>query len=85
MVLQSGEVAPDVPEPVLTAAALDQRTSDLFGPTPRAESALPVPTEASPVETGPTWDIDVRSYETFDRVRFYVDRFSSLPCNIAYK
>ena len=75
-VLQSGEVAPDAPEPVLTATALDRRTSELFGPMPRSESALPVPTDAVAVDAGPTWDIDVRSYETFDRVRFYVDRFS---------
>jgi membrane-bound lytic murein transglycosylase D len=41
----------------------------LFG-----DSAAVGPAESAPDE--PTWDIDVRSYETHDRVTYYVRRFS---------
>lgn len=75
-VSQAGEVAPDAPEPVLTATELDRRTTDLFGAT-GADGVVPAPVDSVLAEdSGPTWDIDVRSYETFDRVRFYVERFS---------
>jgi membrane-bound lytic murein transglycosylase D len=58
---------------------LDRRTAELFGASLRIDAALPVDSGmvgGGDVMTGPTWDIDVRSYETFDRVRFYVNHFS---------
>ncbi|HEY9425556.1 MAG TPA: hypothetical protein VIR34_00265, partial [Gemmatimonadaceae bacterium] len=30
---------------------------------------------AEPVEEEPTWDIDVRSYETHERVAYFIDRY----------
>jgi membrane-bound lytic murein transglycosylase D len=62
---------------VVTVADLDRRTADLFGNDLRVNAALPVPDDSTPGggDSAPTWDIEVRSYETFDRVRFYVDRF----------
>ena len=60
----------------LAVAEVDSTTVQLFGAT--QDSSTPAatgPAEAE-AETGPTWDIDVRSYETVDRVRFYVERFS---------
>ena len=70
---------PSVPlTPAFTAAELDTRTAELFGDALRLNVSIPVPNDAPglELETGPSWDIDVRSYETFDRVRFYVSAFS---------
>jgi membrane-bound lytic murein transglycosylase D len=65
--------------PDLSAADLDRRTAELFGNALRVDPALPVPTDSIEIGGGgpePTWDIDVRSYETFDRVRHYVTMFT---------
>lgn len=65
--------------PDVTINDLDRRTADLFGASLRMESALPVDSAmvgGGDLATAPTWDIEVRSYETFDRVRFYVNHFS---------
>ena len=65
--------------PALTSNDLDNRSAALFGSSLRLESSLPMPPDSAALGGGdgaPTWDIDVRSYETFDRVRYYVSRFS---------
>jgi membrane-bound lytic murein transglycosylase D len=77
-VTQMGNAALDAPRAV-TLADLDKRTADLFGNTPKIDPALPMPADSAMIGGGdvmPTWDIDVRSYETFERVRFYVSHFS---------
>jgi len=57
---------------------VERRTADLFGvvsvPREAVENGAAGP---APEETvvEPSWDIDVRSYETTDRVRFYVEQF----------
>lgn len=63
----------------VTASDLDARTADLFGADLKVAPALPMPTDSTLLGGGdvePSWDIDVRSYETFDRVRHYVEVFS---------
>lgn len=62
----------------VTATDLDHRTAELFGNALRVDANIPLPTDSAvlgDVEE-PTWDIDVRSYETFDRVRHYVSLFT---------
>jgi membrane-bound lytic murein transglycosylase D len=65
---------------VVTTNELDRRTAELFGEALRVPSTVPaslVPESPSlPTEAEPTWDIDVRSYETMDRVRHYVRLFT---------
>lgn len=71
--------SPKSNQPELSIADLDRRTADLFGAPRKMEAALPVDSAmvgGGDVSLGPTWDIEVRSYETFDRVRFYVNHFS---------
>jgi membrane-bound lytic murein transglycosylase D len=56
-------------------ADLDRQTAELFGNALRVDVTIPVPADSglsgARLEE-PTWDIDVRSYETFERVRHYV-------------
>jgi membrane-bound lytic murein transglycosylase D len=42
----------------------------------RAAAVLRELPDTSPIELGPTWDIDVRSYETRERVAYWVTRFT---------
>lgn len=70
--------APSAAQPAVTLNDLDRRTADLFGASLKIDAALPVDSAmvgGGDVMTGPSWDIEVRSYETFDRVRFYVGHF----------
>ena len=70
---------PASPAPAFTTADLDRRTAELFGDALRIDATIPVPADTAALadaEPGPTWDIDVRSYETLDRVRHYVEAFS---------
>lgn len=67
------------PGTAVSVADLDRRTADLFGETLKVDAVLPVPGDSVVVGGGdpePSWDIDVRSYETFDRVRHYVKMFT---------
>jgi membrane-bound lytic murein transglycosylase D len=60
-------------------AELDRQTAELFGDALRVDVTIPVPSDSGLSGTRleePTWDIDVRSYETFDRVRHYVTAYS---------
>ena len=71
--------AATTPAPALTISDLDRRTAELFGASLKIDAALPVDSGmvgGGDLMNGPTWDIEVRSYETFDRVRFYVNHFS---------
>jgi membrane-bound lytic murein transglycosylase D len=78
-VTQSGyPVGP--PVPVVAMADLDRRATDLFGDMLRGDSLVNIGRDADELGGGdvePTWDIDVRSYETVDRVRYYVSMFST--------
>jgi membrane-bound lytic murein transglycosylase D len=63
--------------PAVTIADLDRRTAELFGAALRVESSIRIRTDSGFVaDAEPTWDIDVRSYETVDRVRFFVAHFT---------
>lgn len=65
--------------PSTTVVDLDQRIGDLFGDALRLDATIPMPAENTPLgagDAGATWDIEVRSYETFNRVRHYVDAFT---------
>jgi membrane-bound lytic murein transglycosylase D len=72
--VQQSAPAPEAADTV-TVAEVDRRASEIFG------SSLP-DSASAPTDSGddaglePTWDIDVRSYETTERVRFYLERFS---------
>jgi membrane-bound lytic murein transglycosylase D len=59
-------------------AELDRRTAELFGEALRIDATIPVPSDTTALqnEPEPSWDIDVRSYETVDRVRYYVEAFT---------
>ena len=58
-------------------ADLDKRIASLFGDTRKPDATIDVPDSAAmELEEKPTWDLDVRSYETVDRVRYYVSHFS---------
>ena len=79
-IAQAGETTVrDGRGPAVTANDLDKRTAELFGEELRVDATLPMPADSTLLgggDTAPTWDIDVRSYETFDRVRHYVKVFS---------
>jgi membrane-bound lytic murein transglycosylase D len=65
--------------PSVTLTDLDKRTADLFGSALKLDAAIRVPADSGvtgPDDIAPAWDIDVRSYETLDRVQFYVNHFS---------
>jgi membrane-bound lytic murein transglycosylase D len=73
-VLQAGRSAADV-----TVADLNKRTAGLFGDALKLDASITVPPDSGLIGGGdvePTWDIEVRSYETFDRVRHYVASFT---------
>src|SRR5687768_14111972 len=78
-VAQAGNANGAVAQPEVTANDLDTRTAELFGDARKTEATLPMPSDSTLLGGGdgePTWDIDVRSYETFERVRHYVKVFS---------
>jgi membrane-bound lytic murein transglycosylase D len=80
-VLQSGEVlaGDSAPTAAISVADLDERTAELFGDALKLYAKLPVPGDSATFDGGnaePSWDIEVRSYETLDRVRHYVSMFS---------
>ena len=57
---------------------LDRRTAELFGSALKTDHTIPMPPDSglTAMDAEPTWDIDVRSYETFERVRHYVASFT---------
>src|SRR5688572_23097598 len=64
--------------PTINLMDLNRRTADLFGAALKVDVTLRVPGDSArvPVNEEPSWDIDVRSYETFERVRHYVAAFT---------
>ena len=56
-----------------TAVDLDRRTADLFRDALRVDATIPMPADSGlagmSTESAPSWDIDVRTYEAFGRVR----------------
>ena len=62
----------------VTISDLDRRTSELFGDVLRLDASIAVPNGVGALQMAeaPTWDIEVHSYETFDRVRYYTAAFS---------
>jgi membrane-bound lytic murein transglycosylase D len=64
--------------PAVSPVDLHKRTAALFGDALRLDASIGVPVDsaATGAEGDPTWDIDVRSYETVERVRHYVAHFS---------
>lgn len=81
LVVTPADSAPVTRMPTAVSAnELDRRTAELFGDVLRVDATIPVPTDSAALiglENSPTWDIDVHSYETVDRVRFYVDAFGA--------
>jgi membrane-bound lytic murein transglycosylase D len=67
-----------VPRQAVALSDLDRRTAELFGSALRTDHTIPMPPDSglTAMDAGPTWDIDVRSYETFERVRHYVASFT---------
>ena len=78
-ITQTGRPANGNPaEPAVTAADLDRRMAELFGDAQHVES-MRVPFDSglmNAVDAEPTWDIEVRSYETLARVQRYVALFT---------
>jgi membrane-bound lytic murein transglycosylase D len=67
-------------QPAITPADLDRRTTELFGEAQHVES-MRVPFDSglmASADAEPTWDIDVRSYETLTRVQHYVAQFTGV-------
>lgn len=60
----------DSAAPLVTRARVVAEVTEVFGDTP------PTPTATDAAAAGPVWDIDVRSYETRDRVEYFVGIFS---------
>jgi membrane-bound lytic murein transglycosylase D len=76
-VAQAGRSEPQAEShPALTSVDLDRRTAELFGDALRGDVTLTVPSDSGSGDGEPTWDIDVRSYETVDRVRHYIAAFT---------
>ena len=75
-ILQAG--ARDTAAPAITAADLDKRVASLFGDALKVDASISMPVDSAPLdkEEAPTWDIEVRSYETVDRVQYFVSHFS---------
>jgi membrane-bound lytic murein transglycosylase D len=64
--------------PAVTPADLDKRVAGLFGDALKVDASISVPTDSQPLikDDEPTWDIEVRSYETVGRVQYFVSHFS---------
>lgn len=73
-VAQRAAVDTALPAVVLTldsSAAITKQAIEVFG-----DSAISAPRDSSTPGAGPTWDMDVRSYETMSRVERYVRMFT---------
>ncbi|HEV7991941.1 MAG TPA: transglycosylase SLT domain-containing protein [Gemmatimonadaceae bacterium] len=55
----------------VSSVEVARRAADVFG-----DSLIVVPPAAAVAAAEPTWDMDVRSYETQDRVAYYVNMFT---------
>ena len=78
-VAQSGAATSEADAMSAGGDDLGRRTAELFGDALRVNASIAMPSDSGvivPNEAEPTWDIEVHSYETFDRVRFYVASFT---------
>jgi membrane-bound lytic murein transglycosylase D len=66
-----GNDASGIPVPDLGAVAVDLFGDSIMPPLPSIADGR----ETTAKEEPPRWDIDVRSYETHERVAFYISRF----------
>ena len=69
---------PQTPAPdsaTVSASEVTTRAAEVFGDSSTA-SSLAGHRDSSAMNDGPTWDIDVRSYETHERVEHYLRVFS---------
>lgn len=60
----------------VSAAEVSKRAVEVFGDSAAPAAALPAAAGDSASGDGPSWDIDVRSYETTARVEHYLRMFS---------
>ena len=60
----------------VSASEVSKRAAEVFGESESAKALLPKSTADSVNADGPSWDIDVRSYETTERVEHYLRVFS---------
>ena len=60
----------------VSASEVSKRAAEVFGDNAPVHSSTPSATDSSGAADGPTWDIDVRSYETTERVEHYLRVFS---------
>ena len=71
-----------MPKPVardsapVTPSEVSKRAAEVFGESDSSKTALPRSTVDSATSDAPSWDIDVRSYETTERVEHYLRVFS---------
>lgn len=77
-VVLAGATASDSPDrAAVSPADLGRQATALLGAEAApADTAAPVPEAAVTPAPGPSWDIDVRSYEAVARVRHYVEQFT---------
>jgi peptidoglycan lytic transglycosylase D len=68
------EASPDSAR--VSASEVSKRAAEVFGDNAPVRSSSASATDSSSAADGPTWDIDVRSYETTERVEHYLRVFS---------
>ena len=64
------------PADSLSVAEVARQAADVFGDSAAPEPAVELAPGGEEIPTEPTWDIDVRSYETHERVEHFVRLFS---------
>ena len=60
----------------VSTSEVTKRAAEVFGDSSSASSLAGSHADSSAMNDGPTWDIDVRSYETTERVEHYLRVFS---------
>ena len=60
----------------VSASEVTRRAAEVFGDSSSPSSLAGSRADSSAMNAGPTWDIDVRSYETTERVEHYLRVFS---------
>ena len=68
--------ASDKDSATVSASEVSKRAAEVFGDSGSASSLAGGHADSSAMNDGPTWDIDVRSYETTERVEHYLRVFS---------
>jgi len=60
----------------VSASEVTRRAAEVFGDSSGVRAATSTASDSSTANDGPSWDIDVRSYETTARVEHYIRMFS---------